>query len=164
MEEFEDLGKRILVTEEKSQNSNLKVNVESQKYITPEEWIKIEKEIFDNFDKIEKTNAKKIDQAQKVFVKWKAKITKNIASAEKQKQAIEAVEKLENVYIGTSKKLLAEILNKKSVMYKYEASEKELMVLQKQLMDMLRNVYKTNMETHFSLVKATTEEEWKKIN
>jgi hypothetical protein len=54
-------------------------------------------------------------------------------------------------------------MNEGSIVYQYKASDNELIALQDEFVDLIKDVYLLSFETHKKLVNLTTPEEWKKI-
>ena len=100
---------------------------------------------------------------EKHFLKTEAKITKNIADLDKRKQALAAVDKLKELHTKNHQIIQDEIMNEGSIVYQYKASNNELIALQDEFVDLIKDVYLLSFETHKKLVNLTTPEEWKKI-
>ena len=162
-EKFDDLAKRMGVFNKEAQKENLNVTREVQKHITAEEWKIIQISIAEDLEKSDKDKVKHIKQLEGAFDKWIAKINKTIIDEDKRKAAVESVEELRKINLANYKEIQIEFLNKNSAAFKYKATESELTELQNELIGLIEEVYDANTKTHFDLVKATTEEEWKKI-
>ena len=161
--DFDQLLNEIIETQAKSQKANVKVIKESQEFITAVEWEAIEIDIAKSLSKSDKKRTKKKNKMDKQFLKWKNKISKDIADEDKRNKAVEAVENLRVVYLRNYKILQDELLNDKSIMYQYKASETELVALQDEFIEVVKEIFETSFKTHFELVELTTPEEWKKI-
>ena len=161
--DFETVLNEILKTQEEAQKYNITVNQESQELINEEEWAAIHIDIKESLGKTDKKRTKNRLKMEKHFLKTEAKITKNIANLEKRTQAIAAVEKLKNLYVKNHQIIQDEIMNENSIVYQYKASNKELIVLQDEFVDLIKDVYVLSFKTHQELVNLTTPEEWKKI-
>ena len=161
--DFDMLYEEVLQSDTKSQNANIKVNQESQELITSDEWSTIMIDVAKNLDKTDKKRTKTLKKVEKKFVKWQNNIKKGISDVEKRKMAMEAVEDLKITYLKNYKIIQEEMVNKNSIIYKYKASESEIMSLQKEFMELIKEVYDTNTSTHFKLVELSTPEEWKKV-
>ena len=161
--DFDQLLNEIVETQAKSQKKNVKVIRESQEFITDVEWEAIEIDIAKSLAKSDKKRTKKKTKTDKHFLKWKSKINKSIADEDKRNEALKSVENLRTVYMKNYKILQDELLNDKSIMYQYKASETELVALQDEFIDFVKEVFEASFKTHFELVELTTPEEWKKI-
>jgi hypothetical protein len=161
--DFDRLYEDILNSDTRSQNANIKVNQESQKLITSDEWASIMTDVAKNLEKTDKKRTKSLNKVEKKFNKWQSKINKTIIDTEKRKKAVEAVEELKIIYLKNYRLIQKKMMNKNSVMYKYNASDTEIMDLQNNFLQLVKEVYDINTRTHFKLVELSTPEEWKKI-
>ena len=161
--DFDLLYEEVLQSDTKSQNENIKVNQESQKIITVDEWSAIMTDVGKNLIKTDKKRTKTLKKVEKKFVKWQNNIKKGISDADKRIKAVEAVEELKIIYLKNYKMIQEEMVNKNSIIYKYKASDTEIMALQKEFLQLVEEVYDTNTSTHFKLVELSTPEEWKKV-
>jgi len=162
--EFNDLLKRVLDAQTESQNTNIAVIKKVQDDITPDEWAAIQKDIEKSLIKSDKDRLKHLKKAEIFYDKWSGKVAKTIVDKEKNKLALEAIARNKQVYIDNYKKVQAELMNPKSVMYKYKATEDELVQLRETIIKLITDVYESSVATHIELVKLTTEDEWKKIS
>ena len=160
---FDDFLKKVLDAQTESQKTNIAVLKKVQGDITPEEWTAIQKDIEKSLIKSDKDRKKHIEKAEKYYDKWTQKISKTIADKEKNKLVIDLIAKNKEVYMNSYKKVQAELMNPKSVMYKYKATEEEYIQLRENIIKLITDVYESSVSTHLELVKLTTEEEWKKI-
>jgi len=161
--DFDQLLTKILEAQTESQQAKILVIRKAQENITSDEWAAIE---IDVAKSLKKSNKKRTKQAAKVemrFLKWENKISTSVVDEEKRKKAIESVDKLKTVYLQNYKIIQEELLNDKSIMYQYNASEEKLIALQEEFVNLNKEVYQTNVSTHFELVELSTPEEWKKI-
>ena len=161
--DFDKAIDEIIANQIESQELNMMVTRESQKNITAEEWIKIEVDVAKDLEKSNKKRTKKRAKQEKVFNKIEDRVIKNIANAEKQKLALESIERLKQVYLNNYKIVQDELLNKGSVMYQYRASEEDLKSLQDEFVKLAKEFFSTTTKTHFELVELTTSDEWEKI-
>jgi hypothetical protein len=161
--DFDQLLNEIIETQAKSQKENVKVIKESQGFITAVEWEAIEIDIEKSLAKSDKKRTKKRNKMDKQFLKWANKISKGIADEDKRNKALEEVENLRVVYLRNYKFMQDELLNDKSIMYQYKASETELIALQDEFIEVVKEIFETSFKTHFELAELTTPEEWKKI-
>ena len=161
--DFDQLMTKILEAQTESQQANILVTQEAQKNITSDEWVAIEADVAKSLEKSNKKRTKKAAKVEKRFLKWENIISKNLTDEDKRKQAIESVDKLKTVFLRNYKIIQDELLNDKSIMYQYKASETELTALQEKFINLIKEVYQTNVSTHFKLVELSTPEEWKKI-
>ncbi len=161
--DFDQLLKKILEAQTVSQKANILVTQKAQENITPEEWAAIEADVAKSLKKSDKKKTKQAAKVEKRFLKWENIISKYIADEQKSKQAVESVDKFKKVYLRNYKTIQGELMNDKSIMYQYKASETELLALQKKFVNLIKEVYQTNVSTHFELVELSTPEEWKKI-
>jgi hypothetical protein len=161
--DFDRLYEDILNSDTRSQNANIKVNQESQKLITSDEWASIMTDVAKNLEKTDKKRTKSLNKVEKKFNKWQSKINKTIIDTDKRKKAVEAVEELKIIYLKNYRLIQKKMMNKNSVMYKYNASDTEIMDLQNNFLQLVKEVYDINTRTHFKLVELSTPEEWKKI-
>jgi len=162
-EKFDDLAKRMDSFNREAQKGNLNVIHEVQKHILADEWKLIQTSIANDLEKSNKDRIKHIKKLEGAFDNWIDKINKTIVDDEKRKIAIQSVEELRTINVANYKEIQTELLNKNSVAFKYKANESELLQLQNEFLGLIEEVYDANTKTHFDLVKATTEEEWKKI-
>jgi hypothetical protein len=161
--DFDRLYEDILKSDTRSQNANIKVNQESQKLITADEWTAIMTDVAKNLEKTDKKRTKTLNKVEKKFNKWQNKINKTIVNVDKRKEAVKAVEELKIIYLKNYKLIQEEMLNTNSIMYTYKASDSEIMDLQNNFLQLVKDIYDTNTRTHFKLVELSTPEEWKKI-
>jgi len=161
--DFDQLLIIILETQTESQQANIMVTRKAQENITAEEWAAIEEDVAKSLEKSNKKRVKLATKLEKRFLKWENKISKSIADEGKRKQAVESVDKLKTVYLQNYKKIQNELLNDKSIMYQFKASEAELIALQDSFVYLINEIYQTNVSTHFELVELSTPKEWKKI-
>jgi len=162
--DYNVLLEEILASQAKSQKANIAVMQEAQNDITAEEWVAIQTDIKSSLEKSDEDRLKHLEKVEKYYEKWKSKVAKTIVDKEKSKQAINIIDKNKEMFIGNYKKAQAELMNPESVMYKYKASETELVELRTMIIDLIKEVYKSSVDAHFELIKLTTDEEWKKIN
>jgi len=161
--DFDQLLKKILEAQTESQKANISVTRKAQESITPEEWAAIEADIAKSLKKSDKKRTKQAAKVEKRFLKWENIISKHIADEQKSKQAVESIDKFKTVYLRNYKIIQDELVNNKSIMYQYKASESELISLQKEFVNLIKEVYQTSVSAHFELVELSTPEEWKKI-
>ncbi len=161
--DFETVLNEILKTQGDAQKYNIKVTQNSQDLITSDEWSEIQVDIAESLGKTDKKRTKNGLKMEKHFLKTEAKITKNIVDLDKRKQALAAVDKLKELYTKNHQIIQDEIMNKGSIVYQYKASDNELIALQDEFVDLIKDVYLLSFQTHKKLVNLTTPEEWKKI-
>jgi hypothetical protein len=161
--DFDQFLTKILEAQTESQQANILVTQKAQENITVDEWAEIEADVAKSLDKSNKKRTKQVAKVEKRFLKWEKIISSSMADEEKRKQAVESVDKLKTVYLRNYKMIQDELLNDQSIMYQYKASETELTALQEKFIKLVKEVYQTNVSTHFELVELSTPEEWKKI-
>ena len=161
--DFDQLMTKILEAQTESQQANILVTQEAQKNITSDEWVAIEADVAKSLEKSNKKRTKQAAKIEKRFLKWENLISKTLTDEDKRKQAIESVDKLKTVYLRNYKIIQDELLNENSIMYQYNASETELTALQEEFINLIKEIYQTNVSTHFDLVDLSTPEEWKKM-
>lgn len=162
--DFDQLWDAILEVQTESLQTNIMVTRKAQENITSEEWAAIEVDIAKSYEKYKrKKMIKHAAKMEKTFLKWESLISKTIADEKKRKQAVASVDKLKKVSMGNSRIILDEYINDKSIMYQYKTSETEMIALQDDFVNLIKEVYQTYVSTHFELVKSSTPKEWKKI-
>jgi len=161
--DFDQLLTKILEAQTESQQANILVTQKAQENITADEWAAIEVDVAKSLEKSNKKRTKLAAKVEKRFLKWENLISKTLTDEEKRKQAVESVDKLKTVYLRNYKIIQDELLNDQSIMYQYKASETELSALQEEFISLNKEIYQTNVSTHFKLVELSTPEEWKKI-
>ena len=161
--DFDQLLTKILEAQTESQQTNILVTQQAQDNITVDEWTAIEVDVAKSLEKANKKRTKQAAKVEKRFLKWENLISKTLTDEDKRKQAVESVDKLKTVYLRNYKIIQDELLNENSIMYQYNASEMELTALQEEFINMIKEIYQTNVSTHFDLVELSTPEEWKKM-
>ncbi len=161
--DFDQLLTKILEIQTESQQTNILVTQKAQENITADEWTAIEVDVAKSLEKSNKKRTKQAAKVEKRFHKWENLISKTLTDEDKRKQAIASVDKLKTVYLRNYKIIQDELLNENSIMYQYNASETELTALQEEFISLIKEIYQTNVSTHFDLVELSTPEEWKKI-
>jgi hypothetical protein len=162
-EEMNALVESIIDSQTESKQANIRVNLEAQNNITAEEWSEIIVEITQDLEKTNKAYTKADTKISKAYAKWEDKIEKTIMDASKREKALESARKLEAVYLKNRGIIQDEVMNKNSIIYKYQTSEEELNALQAKFTQLTEQVFQSVIDTHFELIELTTEEEWKKI-
>ncbi len=162
-EEMNEVVRSIIDLQTESQKANIRVNQEAQKNITTEEWDAIMIDIGKGLEKTNKTLNKANAKISKAYTKWENKIAKTIVDKDKNAKAVESAQNLKTVYLKNREIIQEELMNKNSIMYKYQEAEKELDELQNKFNQSLEEVLQSVIDTHFELVELTTEDEWKKI-
>lgn len=163
-DQFDTLFIRITKSRKSYQSKNQEVASQIQNYITIEEWAQIKLLINNDIIKTKRKLDKLSAKAVKSFDKMKANIEKTIKNKEKSDQAVMAMNEFQKSIEETYQNILKEILNENSVQYKYGASKTELTKFQSDINNEMGKVLKSNAQLHFSIVKTTTEEEWKKLH
>jgi len=162
-EDFENTMNEILDNQKESQKVNLMVATEYHKLITLDEWDEIQKEIYSSVEKSKEDRSDKTEDQNKKFDKLSKKIAKNITDENKRKLAIQAVEEVKTVYTRNREIFQNELLNKESAIYKYKASENDLVELQNKIYNLYEEFFEETFKAHFKLVELTTEKEWNNI-
>ena len=161
--DFESTMNEILANQVESQKVNLMVVEKSHSQITSEEWTEIQQAIYTSLEKSDEERAEETNKQKKKFDKLTEKVSKNIADKDKRKLAIEALEEVKTVYLRNREILRNELLDKKSVIYQYKASDKDLVELQEKVYNLYKEFFEETFKAHFKLVELTTEEEWEDI-
>ncbi len=162
-EDFDKVLKNILDNQRESQKENLKVVLESKKLITLDEWNNIQREIAKSLEESKEERTERAEKQQKQFGKLKKRISKNIADKNKRDTSVKLIEEVSTTYQNNFNVIQDELSNKRSALFQYDSSEKELKDLQDKVIFLSKEFFETTFKVHFKLVELTTVDEWNSI-
>ena len=161
--DFKKIMNNILDNQIESQKVNLMVIQKSKKLITDEEWINIQMKISASLKDSDEDRTERSEKLTKRFNKLKSEISETIEDDDRRKKAVKLIDDINFVYRNNFKTIQNELLNKKSAMFQYDSSEKELLELQNNVIELSKNFFEATFKAHFKLVELTTVDEWNSI-
>lgn len=162
-EQFEDLSQRSISAHSKSQMTNIDLAIESRKYITKEEWEKLNEDIINDIEKYNKKLDKLENKFRKMFNKLESKIETTIEDSDKAIAALTSLNKFRSTLSGNFTAIKEYLVNKNSPIYTYELDKKGMLEIKTTYNKKEEELHKYYCDFHFELVNTTTEEEWNKL-
>jgi cytochrome c556 len=162
-EEFEAFIKKSMQLRETSQALYQKLNSEAEKLVTKGEWENMKPHVQEDLKKLATKTNKSVANLEKAFGKLRNKIIKTIEDEHKRQYCIEAVSEYQTLLEKNFKALSEEVTNENSILYQYEVTESETQELQASIKTSIELLLRAQAKLHATLVKNTTETEWKKI-
>lgn len=163
-EDFEAMARESYKLRVEMQEVNLNAVMKSRNLITEEEWELIGVEFFEENAKTSKLVKKRVKQIQNGFDKTEKKFRRVINEGEGAEASVISLREFETSFLYVVSEYVKFMLNDDAVVYSYNVPREEVMVLQRQHIENLANVFDALVDLHFVLVDNSSEKEWKKID
>ena len=160
--EFDALIINYIDIRKNSQKANLKLALESQKLILEEEWQDLVTEFKKEFVKLEKALEKDERALESHFLMLERSVTRHLKD-QNSAAILERIHDVKALARGTLDEYSQEILNEKSLFYRYDVEEAKIIELQTDHEGNIKELLYRYVDLYFISVNNTNDKEWKRI-
>lgn len=161
--DFGSIFEKVMEERRSLQKSDANLKAKAQDYITEDEWTLIKNDAKKDLGKTIKKKNKKITRLAKKFNRFEEDITTIIQDKKRRKQVLESLKSFEKVLFGNIRDYKKYVSDESSLLYAYKVTDDEMSEIINMTNGWRKEIFDSYVETHFSIVGATTQEEWEVI-